>query len=356
MKHGLSFVLMISLAALVYVTPALAQKKSKTAPAPQHEVLWDWWFVWTGGDTPSREIMYVDALSVETVVDHAQVLSGNFDPRKKPPVAYIQADGITIFEDSKNKPAFIKGRARVKCDTLQMMFETSYRQYWQAERYEKKPPTQWFDVTSDVKFSRIAQFLCEPKSRTAKNMMWRVDQTEDPLNTTWTKLWNDVPQPKFTSKKTLAQAQADFNKTAERAEAIIASGTKQANETQARILRDEKVTAMEQRALFSKMRSKASPLLHSWLGSEERALVASWGVPNSSHNASNARFLSYVYGFERQYKTQDENGNVVAESHEEFSCNMTFEVRDGVINDYRSDGNYCGTAASGMPRGPSLRK
>lgn len=341
----------VSIAILSAASPALAKKKA--AAAPQKEVLYDWWFVWTGGESPSREIIYIDSLSVETVVDHAAVLGGNFDPRKKPPVAYIEADGVSIFENSKKHPARINGRVRVKCDTMQMMFETSYRQYWQTERFETKPPTQWFNVTSDVKFSRIYQFLCEPKMRTEKNMMMRVDQTSDPLDTTWTKLWNDVPQPKFVSKKTKEQAQADFDKTAARGLAIIAEGTKQANDTQARILRDEKVTAMEQRALFGKMRSKASPLLHSWLGADESALVASWGVPNSSHNAANARFLSYVYGFERQYQTQDGNGNVLASSRDEFSCNMTFEVRNGIIKDYRSDGNYCGTAASSMARGPN---
>lgn len=339
----------VSIAMLSAPSPALAKKKA--AAAPQKEVLYDWWFVWTGGKSPSREIIYIDSLSVETIVDQAAVLSGKFDARK--PASFVQADGVSVFEDSKKQPARINGRVRVKCDTLQMMFDTSYRQYWQTERFETKPPTRWFDVTSDVKFSRIAQFLCEPKMRTEKNMMLRVDQTDDPLNTTWTKLWNDVPQPKFTSKKTVAQALADFDKTAARSEAIIKEGTRQANDTQARILRDEKVTAMEQRALFSKMRSKASPLLHSWLGSDERALVASWGVPNSSHNAANARFLSYVYGFERQAQTQDENGNVLASSREEFSCNMTFEVRNGIIKDYRSDGNYCGTAASSMARGPN---
>jgi hypothetical protein len=351
MKYGRLFVLLACLFALSTATNALAQKKSKPAAVPKQEVLWDWWFIWTGGDTPKREIMYVDALSVETVVDHAKVLSGNFDPKKKPPIAYIQADGITIFEDSKKQPAFIKGRARVKCDTMQMMFETSYRQYWQTERYETKPPTQWFPVTSDVKFSRIYQFLCEPKTRTAENMMYRADQTSDPHNTTWTKLWNDVPRPKFTSKKTLAQAQADFNKTAERSQAIIEQGEKDFTEKRLKMLRDEKITAMEQRALFGKMRGKASPAMHSWLGATDRALVASWGNPSSSYDASGARFITYTEGYATQM--QDQQGNVQPGSRQEFYCDMTFEVRGGIIKDYRSGGNYCGSGSRAKPRGPN---
>jgi hypothetical protein len=340
--------IVLSLALLSAPTLVLAKK---TPPAPQKEVLWDWWYVYAGGESPSREINYIDALSVQTRVDNEAILSGKFDARN--PASFVEADGVAVFEDSKNKPARINGKVRVRCATNQMMFLQSYRQYWKAERFEQSPPTQWFDANSDLKFKKIVHFLCKPKERNDKNQMMRVYQQEDPLDFTWNVAWSEVPKPKFTTSKTKAQAQADFDKQVARSEAIIAEGTRQAKETQARVLREEKVTAMEQKALFSKMRSKASPLLHSWLGAEERALVASWGVPNSSHDAGAARFLSYVYGFERQYNTQDQNGNVLASSREEWSCNMTFEVRDGIIKDYRSNGNYCGSASSSMPRGPN---
>ena len=352
MKNLLLSALAISLAILP--APAAALAKKKPAAAPKKEVLWDWWFVWAGGESPSREVIYIDSLTVQTRVDNEAVLSGKFDAQN--PASFVEADGVSVFEDFKKQPARRNGRVRVKCDQMQMMFLQSYKQYWKADRFEKTPPTQWFDANSDLKFKKIAHFLCKPKERNDKNQMMRVYQKEDPLDFTWDVAWNEVQKPKFTSSKTVAQAQADFDKQVAISEASIAEGTKQAKETQARILRDERVTAIEQRALFSKMRSKASPLLDSWLGSEERALVASWGVPNSNHSAPNARFLSYVYGFERQYQTQDQNGNVVASSGEEFSCNMTFEVRGGIIEDYRSDGNYCGTASKSMSRGPSLRK
>ncbi len=351
MENGRSFVLLACLFALSTATPAWAQKKSKAAAVPQQEVLWDWWYVYAGGQSPSREVNYIDALSVETRVDIEAISSGKFDPRN--PASFVEADGVAVFEDSKNKPARINGRVRVKCDTQQIMFLQSYRQYWKADRFEQSPPTQWFDANSDLKFKKIAHFLCRPKERNDKNQMVRVYQKEDPLDFTWDVAWSEIPKPKFTTSKTKAQALADYDKQVARIQATIKEGSEKAEAQRAQILRDEKVTAAEQRSLFSKMRSKASPLLHSWLGAEEGALVASWGVPNSSHNATNARFLSYVYGFERQYSTQDQNGSVVSSSSEEWSCNMTFEVRDGIIKDYRSEGNYCGTAGESMARGPN---
>jgi hypothetical protein len=197
----------------------------------------------------------------------------------------------------------------------------------------------------------MALFMCDKKARTEKNFMLRADQAEDPMEKTWAVMWKDVQRPQFKTNKTLEQAQADFNRAAARYAATIAGGIKEATETRQRILRDEKITEQEQKALFSKMRGKASPILHSWLGATDRDLVASWGNPSSSYDASGARFITYTEGYATQM--QDQYGNVQAGSRQEFYCDMTFEVREGIIKDYRSNGNYCGTAASSMARGPN---
>jgi hypothetical protein len=355
MKHLILSFAAIGLASMS-VTPLAAGNVKKAAAAPQKEVLWDWWFIHSSGETPKREVILIDSLSISKEVDHAAVLSGKVDPRKAPPY-FMEADGVTVFEDAKNKPARHNGRVVVNCATEQMMFKESYKQHWQAERFEKVPATRWFAAGSDIKFAKIAQFLCDPKAfdnkkgRNDKLLMMRVDQTSDPLDTVWRAMWSDVPQPKFTTKKTKEQAMADFEKSAAKAQATIDKGTRQAMETRTRILRDEKVTAMEQKALFSKMRSKASPVLHSWLGAEERSLVASWGIPSSSYGATGARFITYTEGYATQM--EDQYGNVQPGSRNEFYCDMTFEIRDGIIKDYRSGGNYCGTASTGKPRGPN---
>jgi hypothetical protein len=346
MKLGVFSILVFSLAALSASTTAFAQPSGVSAP--EKAAPWDWWHVHNSGQSPSREVIYIDSRSVQTRVDNEAILSGNFDPRK--PASFVEADGVTIFEDP-NKPARINGRVRVKCDSQQMMFLQSYKQYWQSDRFEKAPPTRWFDANSDVKFTKIAHFLCKPNERNDENMMRRADQTSDPLDVTWAVMWSDVPKPKFTSSRTLAQSQAAFEKEAARGTALIEKGIKEFSEKRLQMLRDEKVTAMEQRALFGKLRAKATPLLHSWLGADERSLVASWGIPSSSYNASDARFITYTEGYATQM--QDRFGNVQAGSRQEFYCDMTFELRNGIVKDYRSGGNYCGSAASGKPRGPN---
>jgi hypothetical protein len=348
MKYPISLLLLAGLAALsIAPLEAAKPKKSKTPAAPESQ--WDWWKVHSEGETPKREMMYVDAKSIESVTDLDAIQSGNFDPRNPPKL--LTAQGVTVFEDQKKKPARHNGVVVVNCATQKMMFRDSYKQYWQTERFEKVPATRWFSADSDLKFIKIALFVCSPKARTAENNFIRADQAEDPLYSTWAVAWNDVPTPKFTTNKTKEQALADYDKAAAKAQATIDKGTKDAMETRTRILRDEKVTAMEQKALFGKMRSKASPILHSWIGAEERSLVASWGIPSSSYGASGARFITYTEGYATQM--EDQYGNVQAGSRNEFYCDMTFEVREGIIKDYRSGGNYCGTASSGKPRGPN---
>jgi hypothetical protein len=351
MKHCLLSFALLSLAALSASTSGLAAPK-KAAATPQKEVLWDWWYVHGAGNSPSREITYIDALSVRTEVDHAAVLSGTykFDPKKKPP-SFVEADGVTIFEDAKNRPARQNGRVRINCETQQMMFLQSFKMHWQLDRFERVPPTRWFDANADLKFKKIAHFLCKPKERNHKNQMMRVDQTSDPLDRTWALAWSDAKKPKFISKKTKEQALADFDKEAARSKAIIEQGEKDFTEKRLKMLRDEKITAMEQRALFGKMRGKASPAMHSWLGATDRALVASWGNPSSSYDASGARFITYTEGYATQM--QDQQGNVQPGSRQEFYCDMTFEVRGGIIKDYRSGGNYCGSGSRAKPRGPN---
>lgn len=346
MKQYLLSAMFLSLTILCISSTVLA--KTNKGLAQEQQSKWDWWNVYSAGQSPNREVMFINASSIEAKHDIEALKNGTADFTKPPP--YIEADGVSVFENTK-KPARINGRVRVNCSTQQMMFLKSWRLNWQVDRSETKPPTQWFNADSDLKFMKVALFLCAPKARTEKNLMVRADQSEDPLEKTWAVLWSDVQKPKFATNKTLQQAQADFDKTAARAQKTIDEGTKAFTEKRLQMLRDEKVTAMEQRALFSKMRSKASPVMNSWMGADERSLVASWGIPSGSYDASGARFLTYTDGYATQM--QDQYGNVQAGSRQEFYCDMTFEVRDGVIKDYRSGGNYCGSASSSKPRGPN---
>jgi hypothetical protein len=191
-----------NLAATPAALPASQEKKTQ----------WDWWFVFGGGKSPSREIIYIDALSVRKQIDADAVSKPNFDPKNPP--SFMEADGVSIFENFKTMPARWSGRVRVKCDTQQIMFLESYKLNWQIDKSEVAPASPWFNANSDLKYKQISHFICKPDERNGKNFMMRVDETSDPLDRTWALAWNDVPRPKFTTNKTAAEIKADYEKSA----------------------------------------------------------------------------------------------------------------------------------------------
>jgi hypothetical protein len=168
-------------------------------------------------------------------------------------------------------------------------------------------------------------------------------------------------EPKSTSNETTAQTETDSDKTKAQSQVIIAEDSEEATEdgeeyteNPGGILYDELVKAKSQRALFSKIRSESRPLMDSWLGADECALVDKWGSSGNAYNARTARYLTYVYGYHAQYVTRvDEDRNVFKNLPDRFFCNVTFEVRGGIITDYRFEGNYCAANARGMARGPN---
>jgi hypothetical protein len=346
MKYLLSCTAVLSLGILSIAPSAFA--KPKKSDNVQKEVPSDLWFANYIGQSPNREVIYIDPRTIEAKYDIEALQNGTADVSKPPP--FVEADSVYIYEGSE-KIARINGYVRANCATQQMMFLKSWVLTWKTDDAYTTPPSKWFSVSSEPKFAKVLQFMCDPKARKDVAKLVRVSKASDPLDTTWATAWSDVQKPKFSTTKTLAEARAEFDKTAARSQAIIDKGTKEAMETRSRILRDEKVTAMEQKALFAKMRSKASPVMNSWLGAQERALVASWGIPSSSYDAAGARFVTYTEGYATQM--QDQYGTVQPGSRQEFYCDMTFEIRGGVIKDYRSGGNYCGTASTGKPRGPN---
>lgn len=296
MKYGFLLALIMGLVALALPSPAHAQKKPKPAAvtAPQQEVLWDWWFVYGGGTSPSREVIYIDSLSVEEVTDHQAFFDTPINTKlKKIPIAYTQADGVSVSENPE-KPARVSGRVRVKCDARQMMFDTSYHQYWDADRFVTVPSTAWFDIGEDLRFTQIAKFICEPKARNDKNMMMRADQTSDPLNVTWAAIWNDVKKPEFTTKKTREQIDAEYEATLAKAKKLFGDATADA-EKRLKDMDEEEAFMIAVRRTFQSKDKKFHTLFYSMPGWDEAQITNAWGAPVRAGWDGDTRFLVYRY-------------------------------------------------------------
>ena len=92
--------------------------------------------------------------------------------------------------------------------------------------------------------------------------------------------------------------------------------------------------------------------LSSWYGSTEEELVASWGVPTSFYELDGKRYLTYSNSSQAMipgtpsYTTYDYFGNAYTSGGSApylvtSNCTITMVVEEGVINEWRYEGNSC---------------
>ena len=314
------------------------------APAPV--LASEWWLVFAQGDKPAREAHYADLDSIQIVRDPSRLMTTDFKVKLTAAdlVDYIQLEGVAVYESAKS-PAKAASQYRVKCRE-KMVAVTMASQLWRHDHIEHLPDQGWQPINGNILLSQIYAFVCAPDQRDANGML-RVASDDEPMALTWANFWTDGVQPAWTTKRTDAQINAEIDKSLAETRELLAKGAAMATPGLQQIQADRQQTIADQQKLFSQMGQKASPVLHSWMGLPENALVASWGVPQQSHDSAGSRFLYYAYGYDT--KLVDRYGNETTQ--ETWVCHMTFELRGGLVTDYRSNGNFCQTAAVSLPYG-----
>jgi len=93
-------------------------------------------------------------------------------------------------------------------------------------------------------------------------------------------------------------------------------------------------------------------MLSSWIGSSESDLIASWGVPTSFYELDGKRYLTYsnssqaLVGGTPSITTYNLYGNAhssggTAPILVTSNCSITMVVENGLINEWRYEGNSC---------------
>jgi hypothetical protein len=93
-------------------------------------------------------------------------------------------------------------------------------------------------------------------------------------------------------------------------------------------------------------------MLSSWIGSSESDLIASWGVPTSFYELDGKRYLTYsnssqaLVGGTPSITTYDLYGNAYSSGGTApilvtSNCSITMVVENGLINEWRYEGNSC---------------
>ena len=314
------------------------------APTPANAA--DWWLVFAHGDKPQRVVHYLDLASIDVVRDPSRLMTTSFDTKLSDAdlIDYIRVEGVAVYESAQS-PAKAATQYRVKCRE-QMVASTMASQLWRHDRIDQLPDLGWTAIAGNALLSQIHAFACTPAKRDANGML-RVTDEYDPMPLTWNVLWPDGVEPQWTSTRTADEINAEIDAKLAETRELLAKGAAMATAGLQKFESDREQTIQDQKKLFSQMAQKASPVLHSWMELPETALVARWGIPHQSYESGGSRFLYYGYGYTT--KLVDENGYEIPQ--ETWACHMTFEVREGLIADYRSSGNYCQTAAANLPYG-----
>jgi hypothetical protein len=313
---------------------------------PKAALAADWWLVYAEGERPQRTVHYLDVASVKNVRDPSRLAATSFETRLSDAdlTDYISVEGVAIYE-SANSPAKAATQYHVKCRE-RMVGTTEASRLWRHDQIEQLPGEDWTAIEGSALLSQVHAFACAPDKREANDML-RVTDDYDPMPVTWSALWPDGVEPQWTSARSAEAINADIDAKLAETRELLAKGAALATEGLQKIETGREQTVRDQQELFAQLGQKASPVLHSWMGLPENALVARWGIPHQSFESEGSRFLYYAFGYTT--KLVDENGYEIPQ--ETWACHMTFEVREGLVADYRSQGNYCRTAAASLPYG-----
>jgi hypothetical protein len=162
----------------------------------------------------------------------------------------------------------------------------------------------------------------------------------------WTGLWLDGTRPPYTGR-TVAEAKADFDKAAAKAQAEMDIMVANAEAT----VRDQKQKLDASDAFWkdqairrkNRPKSKLNAPLEAWLQKDEEYLIQALGMPDNAYNAGNTRILFYDSrgNWSQVFTTTDENGNVMNQSRNDYYCNLTLELQNNQLIDFKVVGNSC---------------
>ncbi len=87
--------------------------------------------------------------------------------------------------------------------------------------------------------------------------------------------------------------------------------------------------------------SKYENKLKYWVGKNETELVSKWGIPTSSYQTNDAKFIQYNQDFGSTSTAQPIGSTYLINTHHEW-CKTTFTVdSQGIISNWRIEGTSC---------------
>jgi hypothetical protein len=285
--------------------------------------------------------------SVNASVDAAEAQLAGILGKTTGPFMSIE---LAVVHESADQPEFSNMTVRNFCDRNINDIAGPFT-YWRNDKSSKEQVDVVFPIKTEV-MSKVLELTCgDTEAAFAKGfkvISGSDTQTSLPLNYPWEQMWTDGVRPAYQITQSqkdaaiaenaamAAKTQAMLNTALGKAE-NTARGLKQNLEEDDAFWKDQ----AERRKYRPK--SKLNPFLEGWLRKDEQYIVQNLGVPDGVYVAGNSRFLTYFNGWSQVFTTTDvQSGQVLDTSEQSYVCELTMELQDNQMIDFKFKGNSCG--------------
>lgn len=324
----------------------------------------DRWVVYAGGEKPSRIFVLVD----ESYLHEVPFRDESY-----------KLETLTILENEKS-PDWVTSNMIIDC--LRNTFEETFIQVSpRGGKLTRAPDQPAKEPTNPVGKALIA-FACEmgPKNDQERVAARKVDQLArgwmflgplsipDATDLAWNAMWTDGKRPAG-NPRSIAELDREMEALNARRQKALGMAQAIAGEVVEADKKDQQRTTeimalAEANGAIAKARKRREPAavqrgLEAWITHEEAELVANWGPPTNVEDRAGTRFLHYYKtgvilgpdpsqgcGAGNMYvpDPNSKNGGMMcvggAPPRQEtpIECTASFELRGGMIVDYKTKG------------------
>ncbi len=323
--------------------PAVTLKKSGLAAAfialglaaPAHA---NQWLVYTGGDRPNRTF---------TVIDE-DYISPEFNSDTR-----FKVEAATIYE-AQSEPDWTAANYHVDCEGKSLSIDMI--QISPRTGALRRGADVAGHAPANVTEHQILTFACDKGRKRAAQRASEREANNDPRNfiylgpislpkvvdVAWEKLWTDGKRPAYTSDVSIADQNAQVEKIMKEKQALVAQAGAIAEQSQ----RDADAIAASQTRRKDRMKreKEVAPALEEWIGKSEAEVTSAFGPPESSNDRGALRALVYRRIHSETYDAQvGQVGKTayIEKRENQFRCDLTFGFRNGVLEDYFTEGDRC---------------
>lgn len=321
----------------------IAQKKSAIAAAllalgiiaPAHA---NQWLVYTGGDRPNRTFTTVDE----------DYISPEFNSDTR-----FKVEATTVYE-APSAPDWSTANYHVDCERKTLSIDMV--QISPRTGALRRGPDVADHAPANVTEHQIITFGCDKGGKRAAQRASEREANNDPRNfiymgpislpkvvdAAWEKLWTDGKRPAYSSDVSIADQNAQVEKIMKEKQALVAQAGAIAEQSQ----RDADTIAASQQRRKDRMKreKEVAPALEEWIGRSEAELTSAWGPPASRSNRGDLSALVYRRTHSETFDAQVGQVGKTAymeKRENQFHCDVTLGFRNGVLEDYFTEGDRC---------------